>query len=72
MSDSTATTCSQVLGFNAAGVGIGTFAIAVAAVALRSGTIMPRWLAVITVAVGLALMTPLSRAVFHIAVLLPR
>ena len=31
---------------------------------------MPAWLAVLTIAVGLALMTPLSRAVFHIAVVL--
>jgi hypothetical protein len=61
---------SQVLGFNAAGVGIGTFAIAAAAAALRTRSIMPTWLAVLTIAVGLALMTPLSRAVFHIAVIL--
>jgi hypothetical protein len=61
---------SQVLGFNAAGVGIGTFAIAAAAAALRTRSIMPAWLAVLTIAVGLALMTPLSRDVFHIAVVL--
>jgi hypothetical protein len=54
---------SQVLGFNAAGVGVGTMGLSTAAVAIRTGTILPRWLAVITLVVGAALLTPLSRVV---------
>lgn len=61
---------SQTLGFNAAGVGIGTFAVAIAAVALRTGTLLPRWLAVASVLTGVALMTPACRIVFGPAVLL--
>jgi hypothetical protein len=61
---------SQILGFNAAGVGIGVFAISTAAVSLRAGAILPRWLAYVTIVVGLALLTPLSRVVFGPAVLL--
>ena len=61
---------SQVLGFNAAGVGVGTFAVSVAAASLRSGAILPRWLAVVTAVVGLTLLTPLSRVTFPLAVLL--
>ena len=61
---------SQILGFNAASVGMGTFAIATAAVALRRRTLLPRWLAVLTVAAGLALLTPLSRELFAPALLL--
>jgi hypothetical protein len=51
---------SQILGSTAAGVGIGIFALATAAVALRSGLILPRWLAIVTFAVGISLLTPLS------------
>jgi hypothetical protein len=52
---------SQVLGSTAAGVGMGVFALATAAVALRSGAVMPRWLAIVTVVVGISLLTPVSR-----------
>jgi hypothetical protein len=55
---------SQVLGFNAAGVGIGTFGIATAAVALRQDVLLPRPLAGATAVAGLTLLTPLSRYTF--------
>jgi hypothetical protein len=61
---------SYVLGFNAAGVGLGVLGLATAAVALRTGTVLPRWLAVITVVLGLALLTPLSQVALGPAVLL--
>ncbi len=52
---------SYVLGYNAAGIGIGLLSLATGAAALRAGAILPRWLAVVSVALGLALLTPLSR-----------
>ena len=52
---------SQILGSTAAGVGIGIFVLATATVALRSGLILPRWLAILTGMVGIALLSPLSR-----------
>ena len=61
---------AQVLGYNAAGVGVGTFGAATAAVALRTNTILPRWLAALTGIFGVALMTPLSRVVFGPAIVL--
>lgn len=61
---------SYVLGYNAAGVGIGTFLLALAAAALRARALMPRWTAVALVVVGLAFLTPLSRYLLGPAVLL--
>jgi hypothetical protein len=61
---------SQVLGFNAAGVGLGTLGLATAAVALRTGALLPRWLAALTAALGITLLTPLSRVTLGPAVLL--
>lgn len=61
---------SYVLGYNAAGVGIGIFVLAVAAVALRSRTLMPNWLALLLLVAGLAFVTPLSRFLLGPAVLL--
>jgi hypothetical protein len=61
---------SYILGFNAAGVGIGVLALATATVALRTGAVLPRWLAVVTVILGLTLLTPLSRVVLGPSVLL--
>lgn len=58
---------SQVLGFNAAGVGVGVFGLATAGSALRSG-VLPRWLSLATAAAGLALLTPLSRVAFAPAI----
>lgn len=52
---------SYVLGYNAAGIGIGLLSVAIGVAALRAGGLLPRWLAVLAVALGLALLTPLSR-----------
>lgn len=52
---------SYVLGYQAAGVGCGLFAVTVGAAALRARALLPRWLAVVFVAVGVALITPLSQ-----------
>ena len=51
---------SWVLGYNAAGIGIGLVALAAGAVALRGGALLPRWLAVVAIVLGAALLTPLS------------
>lgn len=51
---------SYVLGYYAAGVGIGLVALATSAIALRAGALLPRWLAVVGLALGTALLTPLS------------
>ena len=52
---------SYVLGYDAAGVGIGVLLLAIAAVALRSRALLPRWLALLLPIVGVACITPLSR-----------
>lgn len=52
---------SQVLGTIAAAVGIAVFALATAAVALRTRLVLPRWLAVVTLIIGLSLLTPATR-----------
>ena len=51
---------SQILGSTAMGVGMGVFALATSAAALRTGLI-PRWLAVLTAVLGISLLTPVSR-----------
>jgi hypothetical protein len=61
---------SYVLGYNAAGVGIGVLLLATAAVALRARALLPRWLAFVLLVVGLACLTPLSRFLVGPAVLL--
>jgi hypothetical protein len=61
---------SYILGYNAAGVGIGIFAVATAVVALRARALLPRWLALLLVVVGLAFMTPLSPFLLGPSVLL--
>jgi hypothetical protein len=61
---------SYALGFNAAGVGIGVFVLATAAGALRSGTVLPRWLAIVMAVIGIALLTPMSQVVLGPSVLL--
>jgi hypothetical protein len=61
---------SYVLGYNAAGVGIGVLLLATAAVALRARALLPRWLALFTLVVGLAFITPLSRFLLGPAVLM--
>lgn len=52
---------SQVLGTTAAAVGIAVFALATAAVALRTRLVLPRWLAVAMLIIGLSLLTPAAR-----------
>jgi len=61
---------SYVLGYNGAGVGIGTLILATAAVALRARALMPRWLALLLLVAGLAFITPLVRFLLGPAVLL--
>jgi hypothetical protein len=61
---------SYVLGYNAAGIGIGVLALAVGVVALRSGALLPRWLAVIAIVLGAGLLTPLSEYLLGPAFLL--
>jgi hypothetical protein len=55
---------SQVLGFEAAGVGLGVMALALSAVALRRRALVPRWLAIAFAAIGAAMLTPLARYAF--------
>jgi hypothetical protein len=61
---------SYVLGFNAAGVGIGVILLAAAAVALRTGTPLPPALAWVTALLGVAFLTPLSEFLLGPSVLL--
>lgn len=61
---------SYVLGYNGAGVGIGVLLLATAAVALRARALMPRWLAILLLVVGVAFVTPLSRFLLGPSVLL--
>jgi len=61
---------SYVLGYNAAGVGIGILLLATAAVALRARALLPRWLALLLLPVGVAFITPLSRFLIGPSVLL--
>jgi hypothetical protein len=51
---------SQIFGSMLTGVGLGVFAIATALVTLRSGLVLPRWLAIFTLLLGIALLTPLA------------
>lgn len=52
---------SYVLGYNGAGLGIGLLNIATGAAALRSRALLPRWLATAAVALGVVMLTPVSR-----------
>ena len=51
---------SQILGSAAAGLGLGVFALASATVALRSGRVLPRGVAIGMAVLGVALLSPLS------------
>jgi hypothetical protein len=51
---------SQILGSTASGVGLGVFALATAAVALRTGLVLRRAPALAMAAVGVVLLSPLS------------
>src|SRR5436190_3962339 len=61
---------SYDLGYNAAGVGIGILLLATAAVALRARALLPRWLALLLLVVGLVCLTPPSHFLLGPAVLL--
>jgi hypothetical protein len=61
---------SQILGFNAAGIGLAVTLAATAMVAIRANTLLPSWLAALTVIIALTLLTPLSRLTFSLAFLL--
>ena len=50
---------SYVLGYNAAGVGLAVFAICIAVSSIRGRALMPAWLAIAMIAVGVAMLTPL-------------
>lgn len=52
---------SYVLGYNAAGVGIGIMLAATAVISLRARPLMPAWAAVFMLVAGLAFTTPLAR-----------
>jgi hypothetical protein len=51
---------SQMFGAAATGVGLGVFALATAAVALRTRAVLPRWLAIATAVMGVLLLSPLA------------
>jgi len=60
---------SYVLGYNAAGAGIGLMVMAVAAVALRADAIVPRAVAIALLLLGAAMLTPLSVVLLPVSVL---
>lgn len=61
---------SYVLGYGAAGIGLGVLAIAVGASAWHARVLLPRWLAVTAAGLGVLLLTPLSRYLLGAGVLL--
>ena len=50
---------SYVLGSYAAGIGFGLLTLATAAAALRTGALLPRWLALVGLVIGASMVTPL-------------
>jgi hypothetical protein len=54
---------SYVLGYNAVGIGLGLLALATGAAALRARALLPRWLAIVFLAVGVTMLTPLVQYV---------
>ena len=51
---------SQMFGSAATGIGLGVFALATGAVALRTRAVLPRWLAIATAVMGVLLLSPLA------------
>ena len=51
---------SYVFGSYATGIGFGVAMLAIGAVALRSGALLPRWLGLVALALGLTMVTPLA------------
>lgn len=62
---------SYMLGSYASGVGFGLVMLAVGWAALRNAALLPRWLAWVTVAVGVAMITPLFGFVLGEATVVP-
>jgi hypothetical protein len=54
---------SFVFGSYGAAIGYGLVALAIGMVALRSGALLPRWLALVALAIGVGMVTPLFGAV---------
>jgi hypothetical protein len=52
---------SYVLGYYGAGIGIGLLALATGAAVVRTRALLPSWLAALGLALGVALLTPLSQ-----------
>jgi hypothetical protein len=61
---------SYVLGYYGAGIGIGLLALATGAAAVRTRALLPSWLAALALALGVALLTPLSQHVLGLAFVL--
>lgn len=61
---------SYVLGYNAAGVGVGILILAIATVALRSNALLRRPIALSLLILGCAFLTPLSPYLLPVSVLL--
>ncbi len=51
---------SQILGSTATGVGLGVFGLATAAAALRGSIVLPRWVSVVLLIVGILLLSPFA------------
>jgi hypothetical protein len=51
---------SYMLGSYASGIGFGLLSIAIGAAALRTGRLLPGWLAIAGIAIGVASVTPLA------------
>jgi hypothetical protein len=51
---------SYIFGSYATGIGFGVAMLAVGAVALRSGALLPRWVGLVALVLGLAMVTPLA------------
>ena len=51
---------SQILGSTASGVGMGLFGVAAGAAGLRGSVVLPRWVCVVLLIVGILLLSPLA------------
>jgi hypothetical protein len=51
---------SQILGSAATGVGLGLFALSAGMALLRTRTLVPRWVSLVTLATGLVLLSPIA------------
>jgi hypothetical protein len=51
---------SCIFGSYATGIGVGVAMLAIGVVARRSGALLPRWLGLVALGLGLAMVTPLA------------